>query len=60
MPGLFTGQLAGPLLTVTVKRIQHHGLLELKAGIHERFRESRTRPRTLDGLFSRIKNNEIM
>ena len=37
VPGLFTGQLAGHLLMVTVKQIQHHDLLELKAGIHGRF-----------------------
>ena len=61
MPALFTGQLAGLLLTVTVKRIQRHGLLELKAGIHGRFRESRTidGPSKM-GFFTRIQNNEIM
>ena len=37
VPGLFTGQLDGLLRTVTVKQIQHHGLLVLKAGIHGRF-----------------------
>ena len=54
VPALFTGQLAGLLLTVTVKRIQRHGLLELKAGIRGHFSESRT----LDGFLLEFRTTK--